>query len=176
MVLFQHSAHLVLKTPLMVMRLLAINVTDQVPKMMRTDREQSIPTLPRKPNRSLLFHPGRRAGLQLRNHLGRTLRRPQLQGQMHMVGNTTGTEAFTSKMPCRSRQICVERRHNLSLDQRGASLRTEHHMHKIKAQGLCHRPDYMPGLQPSPNSTYPYLGLRPRLLCNGPSVLPRRSL
>jgi hypothetical protein len=51
------------------------------------------------------------------------------------------------------------------VDRRNALFRAEDDMHKVEAQRLWHRTDYMSGLQPFPDLANAYLGLRPRLIC-----------
>jgi hypothetical protein len=179
MILLEKRVHLVLKTPLAVVRLLFVDVIDQRADVGGADREQPVPALPREVRSCLLLHPNGRTGLDLRDNLRRRSRRSQPHGEMHMVGNSTNPKAFTIQLSGRTGKISVQNGTDLVVDQRCTLFRREHDMHQVETQRLWHPGNYMSDLQPSPVSANTYLGLRPRLLCSrtfGPSgYTPRQT-
>ncbi len=177
MILRIKRAHLVLKTPLAVVRPLCLDVLNQRPNIRRTQGEQAISTLPGKVLHALLLHPCRRTALNLRNNLRRNLRRGQAQRQMNMVCNATCAETLAIQLPRCTRQIGVQGFGKVVSYQRPTIFRTENDMHQIEAQRLRHAQNYMSGRQPLSHSPEANLGLRPRLVCHrtlGPHV-PHRA-
>jgi hypothetical protein len=179
MVLLKKRPHLVLKITLRVMRGLLLDIRNEGADICGTNREQTIPTLPRETRNTLALHPSRRARLNLRHDLCRRACRRQSQRKMNVIGDTTNAKAFATKRACCTREIGVKLVHQLGPDQRQTPLRAEHHMHQVKAQCLRHGTNYMSGLQPSHSPTHADLGLRPRLVCRrafGPQTFRRTPL
>ena len=165
MIFLEKRAHLVPEIPLGMVRLLPVDVSHESPNIRRTDREQSITTLPREIPNSLLFHPHRRSRLDLRHDLRRRFCRSQSHRKMNVITDSTNSKAFAIQFACRSRKIRMKSGTDFVVDQRGTLFRAENDMHQVETQGLRHRANYMSGLQPSPVSANTYLGLRPRLVC-----------
>ena len=165
MILLKKRAHLLLKAPLPMVRLLPVDVPHQRAEVRRSHREQSIPALPRKTHNTLILHPGRRRSLQLRHNLCRGLRRSEPQRKMHMIGNTAHTETFTIEPASSPGQIRMEVWPDLVVNQRRPFPGAEDDMHQIQIQRLRHVSIDVPGLRPSLLCTTQFLGLRPRLLC-----------
>jgi len=165
MILLEKRAHLVLETPLAMVRLLPVDITLQRAQIRRSDGKQTIPALPRKLPHPLLLHPDGRRRLDLRHELRGRSRRCQPHRKMNVIGNTAHAKALAIQYARRSREIGMKRGTDFLVDQRRAMFRAEDDMHQVEAQRLRHGTDYMPGLQPSPSSANAYLGLRPRLVC-----------
>jgi hypothetical protein len=170
MILLKKRAHFVLKTPLAVVRLLLVDITNQCANIRRPNGKQSIPTLPCEPGNTLVLHPRRRSRLDLRNNFRRRPRRSQPHREMNMIGYATHTETFAIQLPRRPRQIRMQRRLDTLANQRRAILRAENNMNQIETQRLRHGTDFISrhnvsGLQPSSHSFAANLGLRPRLVC-----------
>ena len=153
LILLQKRPHLLLITPPPVVRPLPVDIPQQRPNIRRPDRKQPIPTLPRKTGDPALLHPGRRPGLQLRNHLRRVARHPQPQRQVHMILHATSPETLTPKPPRRLRQIPIQPRTNLLTDTRPPILGTPNNMHQIEAKRLRHtaHPNSQNRTPPSPD-------------------------
>lgn len=171
MILLEKRAHLVLKTPPSVVRLLLVDVPDQRPNISGTHREQSIPSLPREVPNALFFHPYGRSSLNLRHDLRRRSCRPQPHRKMDMVRNAAHSKAFAIQLASRSGHVRVKSFRDVLTDERKPLLCAEHDMHQVETQRLRHSANYMPGLQPSPVLADTYLGLRPRLVCVAPLAL-----
>jgi hypothetical protein len=165
MILRIKRSHLVLETPLAVVRLLRLDVSHQSANVRGTHRKQPVPTLPREIFHALLFHPRRRSRFDLRHNFRRLSRRSQTQCQMNVIGHTSGPKTFAIQFSCRARQIRVQRIGNLFRYQRSTIFRAEDDMHQVETQRLRHDADYMSGLQPSTHFAQRNLGLRPRLVC-----------
>ena len=159
MVLHQKRAHLVLETPLRVVRLLPVDVPDQRVEIGGPYRKQTITALPRELRHSLLFHPHRGCGLDFRDDLCRRTRRRNPQRKMDMVGYASGAKTFAAKFAGSTGKIGVQSRRSLIEDEWMTILGTEDYMHQIQAQRLRHGSDYMSGLQPSLRFANGYLGL-----------------
>ena len=164
-ILRQHRPHLVLKTPLRMVHLLVIDIPTQRLHIRRTNGKQPIPTLPPETCNPLHFHPGRRGSLQPRHNIRRSLRRGQTQPNMYMVRNTTHAKTFAPQLPRQTRQISVQTRPDLIMNQRLTPFRAKHDVNQIQAQCLRHQQSHASGLQPSRFVRLAYLGLRPGLSC-----------
>ena len=165
MVLLEKRAHLVLKTPFDVVRLLPIDVMHQRNHVRRADGKQTVSTLPREFLNTLLFHPYGRASLNLRYDFGGRPRRRQPHRKMNVVGNSAHSKTLAIQFARSSGEICMKIWNNVIVDQRSPMFCAEDDMHQIEAQRLRHLTDYMSGLQPSAVLPDTYLGLRPRLVC-----------
>jgi len=166
-------AHLVLKSPLTVVRPLRLDVSNQGPNVHGTYGEQAVSTLPGEVPHALLLHPDRGTSLDLRYNLRRNFRRRQPQRQMNMVCNAARPEALATQFPRSACKIGMQCRGKFIGYQRPAVFCTEDDMHQVEAQRLRHARDYMSGLQPSTKYPTADLGLRPRLVCHrtyGPSI------
>ena len=183
MILLEKRAHLVLETPLAVVRLLPVDVLQKSPDIGRADGKQRVSTLPRELRDPLLLHPDGRPGLDLGYDPRCRFCRPQPHRKMNMIGNSTHPETLAVQFARCTSQICVKSGANFVVDKRSTLFRAEDDMHQVEAQSLRHRGDYMSGLQPSPVSADTYLGLpapasklagdpvRPRLVCVAPLAL-----
>jgi hypothetical protein len=138
MILLKKRAHLVLKTPLTVVRRLLFDVSDERIHIRWSHRKHPIPSLPSETSASMRLHPYRRARLNLRHNLRSSSGRTQPQRQMHMVGNATGSKTLAPQPARSSCHISMQIGRNRCLDQRQPILRTKNHMHQIKAQRLRH--------------------------------------
>ena len=165
MIFLEKHAHLILKTPLAVMRLLLVNIPNERADICRADGKHSISALPGKSMDALLFHPCRRGCLDLRDNLCRCSRCGQSHRKMNVVSDSSYPEALTIQAARGSREIGVKTGQNVIVDQGNAVFRTEDNVDQIEAQRLRHGSDYMSGLQPSVDFASAYLGLRPRLVC-----------
>jgi hypothetical protein len=176
MILLEKRAHLVLEIPLDVVRLLSVDVTQESVNISRTDREQSVSTLPSKLTNSVLLHPNGRSGLDFRHNFRRCFCRAQPHRKMNVVGDSTYPKTFAIQFASGSGQICVKGGNNAVANERRTMFCAEDDMHQVKAQRLRHAGDYMSGLQPSPVLADTYLGLRPRLVCRQAFGLHRLSI
>jgi len=165
MILRIKRSHLVLKTPLAVVRLLRLDVSDQRANIGRTDGKQSIPALPRETLNAQLLHPHRRSRLNLRHNSRRLTRGRQTQCHMNVVGHTASAETLAIQLTRRTRQVSMQSVRKIVRDQSLTIFRAENDMHQVEAQRLRHARDYMSGLQPSTSAAQCDLGLRPRLVC-----------
>ncbi len=158
-------AHLFLKIPLRVVRLLFVDIPHQRAEIRRADGKQTITTLPCEGGHTLLLHPNRRGCLQLGNNPRCGSGRSQSQRKMHMVRNAAGAKTFAVELAGCPRKISVQGRCDVLGNQRRAIFGTEYDMDEIQSQRLRHGGMDASGLQPSFLSATPILGLRPRLLC-----------
>jgi hypothetical protein len=163
MIFLTKRAQFILKAPFGMVRFLCVDVLNKSTQISRPNRKQTIPTLPGKGSDSLLFHPARRTGLDLRDDLCGSSYCGQTQSKMNMVGNTADTEALATQTACRSSEICMKSWSNFITNQRSTPFRAEDDVHQIQAQRLRHRRDYMLGLQPSLPLAPHHLGLRRRI-------------
>ena len=136
MILLQKRAHLLLKTPLLVVRPLTVDVPQQRPHIRRTHGEQSISALPRELRDTLFFHPHRRACLQLRHHLRRGPRHRKTQRDVHMIFDATHAKTLAIQPASSPREIRMQSRRGLLAYQRHTTFRTEDNMHQIEAERL----------------------------------------
>ncbi len=165
MILLQKRAHLILKAPLAVVRLLPVDVLSKSAKIGRTDGEQAISALPREVRNALLLHPRGRPGFDLRYELRGRPGRCQSHRKMNVIGNSTRSKTLAIQSASCSSEIRVERCTDIIIDERSAMSCAENNMDQVEAQRLGHGWNYMPGLQPFPFLADRYLGLRPRLVC-----------
>jgi len=178
MILLKKRAHLVLETPLSVVRLLPFDVLHQRTQIRRTDGKQTIPTLPCETGHTLFLHPGRGRRLDLRQDLRRVLRRCKSNRKMDMICNSSCPEALAPQFARNPRKIRVQRNGTILRDQRSPTFSAEDDMNQIETQRLRHARDYMSGLQPSTKYPTADLGLRPRLVCHrtyGPPIGARQT-
>ena len=138
MILLKKRTHLVLKTPLAVVRLLLVDVSKQRRDIGRPDGEQTIPPLPCELRNSPLLYPCRRTGLDHRHNLRCRSRGRKLHRKMNMIGNATHAKTFAIQLPRCPSNVSVQRGTNLAMNQRHSKLRTEDNMHQIEAQRLRH--------------------------------------
>jgi len=165
MILRIKRAHLVLKTPIVVMRLLRFDVPNQRTDIGRTHGKQAVSTLPGEILHALLLHPDGRSCFDLGHNPGRRFRRRQTQRQVNVIGNASRSEALATQVSRRARKIRMQSVGKFVRDQRQTVFRAENDMHQIETQRLRHPGNYMSGLQPLFHSHEPNLGLRPRLVC-----------
>ena len=112
---------------------------------------------------------------------------------MNVVGGSAYSEALAIQFAGGPREIGMQGSVLVAGDGRESVFGAEDDVDQIEAQRLGHGRDYMPGLQPSPDSGDPYLGLphpngqvrpsgtpvRPRLVCRrtfGPHRLSLHSM
>ncbi len=179
MILLQKRAHLILKTSFAVVHRLPVDVLNERADVRRADGKQGIAALPCKLSFPLLFHPGRRAGLDLGDELRGGPGRRQPNRKMNVVGGSACSKALAIQFARCSREIGMQGGGLVAGDGWKSLFGAEDDVDQIEAQRLGHGRDYMPGLQPSPDSGDPYLGLpdpngqarpsgapvRPRLVC-----------
>jgi len=171
MILLEKRAHLVLETPLGVVRPLPIDITHQCPDVRRTHGKQRIPALPREIPNALLLHPNGRPRFDLGHDLCRRSGRRQPHRKMNVVGNASHAKTFAIQFARDASKIRMKAGTDIVIDRRQPVFRAEHNMHQVETQRLRHGGDYMSCLQPSPVSADTYLGLRPRLVCVAPLAL-----
>ena len=161
MVFLEKHAHLVLKRPFPVVRLLRVDIPQQRSSIGRRHRKCSIPTLPRESfqPRSLRLQPSRRRRLHLADHLRDVPIRMNTDRQMHMIGNTTHAKTIAPGPTHHSGEIGRHINTHRLRQQRFAVLRTENHMNQNKRQRLRHGIDDRSGIQPSAIPQTRYLGL-----------------
>ena len=178
MILLAKRAHLVLKTPLAVVRLLLVDVPDERAEIRRANGKHSVSALPGEVRNSLLFHPHGRGRFDLRHDLRSHSGGSQSHRKMNMVSNPTHAKTFAVQFAGRSCEIRMKVAGDVIADERKTIFRAEDDVHQIEAQRLRHTQDYMSGLQPSVRSAAVDLGLRPRLVCRrtfGPHSIPTRN-
>lgn len=166
MILLEKRAHLVLKTPLAVMDLLLVNVSDHRIHIRRADGEQTVSALPRERANALLLHPRRRTCLNLRDNFRRRSGRGQSHRNVDVICDSADPKAVAVQSAHSPGKIGMKSRKDVIVDECNAVFRTEDDVDQIEAQRLRHGSDYMSGLQPSSTLTNTYLGLRPRLRCH----------
>lgn len=165
-------AHLSLEIPLRVVRLLFVDIPHQRTEVRRANGKQTIPTLPGEMHDPVLLDPYRRGRLQFGNGLCRSSGRSQSQRKMYMIRNAACTETFAVEFASGSGKIGMQGRCDVVGDQRRAIFGTEDNMNEVKAQRLWH--EWMRrAFSPLSFVRHPIPGLRPRLLCAGPSALLR---
>ena len=171
MILLEKRAHLVPEISFDVVRLLSADVSQKHADICRTDREQSVSSLPREIPNALLFHPNGRPRFDVGHDFRRRSGRRQPHRKMNVVGNASHAKTFAIQFARDASKIRMKAGTDIVIDRRQPVFRAEHNMHQVETQRLRHGGDYMSCLQPSPVSADTYLGLRPRLVCVAPLAL-----
>ena len=142
MILLKKRAHLVLKRPPLMVRVLCVDVPQQRPCIGRRHREGAIPTLPCKPRqrRSLRLQPPRGRRLHLADKLGHIPIGMNPDRQVHMVGYTAHAQAIALRPTHHGRQIRTKIGTDSVTQQRATALRAENDVHQIERQRLRHHP------------------------------------
>ncbi len=157
-------AHLFLEVPFRMVRPLLVDIPHQCTEIRRTDREQTISTLPCKFRHALLLHPNRRGSFQLGYSLRRGSGRSQSQPKMHMIRHAAGPKALAVEFAGSAGKISVQCRRKLVTNEWRSVLGAENDMHQIETERLWHR--VYRASSPRSNVRHDLLGLRPRLLCS----------
>ncbi len=150
-IFLQECAHFLLEILLRMVRLLAVDVTDQSVRIRRSNGERAIASLPCESRQAwrLSLEPFRRRRFKLSHQVRHGSRAGQTNRQMDVVRNAPGTIAFAVRVTRHSSEIGVERRAHGGVEHRFAIFRAEDHMHKEKGEGLRHDGNYRSGFQPS---------------------------
>src|SRR6185437_12762745 len=107
MILRKERAHLVLKTPPAMVRLLLVDVSDERIKIGGTNRKQAISSLPGEIRNTTPFHPRGRCRLDLRDNLRGGFSGRQCHRKVNVIAHTTYAKAFATEFARRSGQISV---------------------------------------------------------------------
>ncbi len=148
MIFLEESPHLGLEVTFTMMFFLHLDVLNQSTDVCRADRERTIPALPCELCYSLLLHPFRRVGLQVRKQFRQTLRRMQPHCKMDMVRRAASAKAITLPVSRYRSQICMKPTTN-GVVQKGRRPFVLPDVNQHEAQRLRHGGDYKSGLQPS---------------------------
>ncbi len=149
MIFLEESPHLGLEVTFTMMFFLHLDVLNQSTDVRRADRERTVPALPCELCYSLLLHPFRRVGPQVRKQFRQTLRRMQPHCKMDMVRRAANAKAITLPVSRYRSQICMKPTTNGVVQERPAALRAKRDVNQHEAQRLRHGGNYKSGLQPS---------------------------
>jgi hypothetical protein len=149
MILLKECTHLGLIITLAMVRFLRLDVLHEGAVVGWRNRKHRIPTLPREIHYTLPLQPHRRGRFQLLHQLGDTLRRMQMDREVHMVGNAAHSKTIACEAASYRREIRMQFRSNALIQDRPTTLGAENNMNQNKAQRLGHSAEYRSRFQRS---------------------------
>jgi hypothetical protein len=174
-ILLQEPTKLILKRPLPMMLLLAVDVLRQRLQIRWPNRKRTVPSLPCELRKLWPsgFDPLRRRSLHPFHQLCNVRRTRHPNPEMNMVSNSPDAIALASRVAHQSGKVRIQLWANRLVQNGLTLLRTENHVNQDKRKRSGHRRDYRSGFRPSNVTSDTTWGFTPRWYKTAPPALPR---